>query len=354
MTEPRVALVSPWPPPEGGMAVQARGLRDALVAAGTPVEVVPTNVGLGPLGRIRGVRGVVNLAIFLARLVWTVPRVDVVHVLSASGLTFFLFTAPTVVLARVAGRRLVVNYRGGLAESFLARRGRSAGWFLRRAHRLVVPSGFLEAIFRRHGHAPEIVPNYIDVERFGPRRPADEGPRLLVTRNLEPIYNVGAAIDALAIVRERVADATLWIAGTGSERQALADRAQRLGVADAVHFLGRVPNDEIPMRYATASIALNPTDVDNMPISVLEAFAAGVPVVSTRAGGVPWVVEDGVDGLLVDVGDAAGLAAACLRVLEDPALAERLVDAGRRRVDGFRVERVVEAWQALYRSETRA
>ncbi len=353
MAEPRVALVAPWPPPEGGMAVQARGLRDALVAAGTPVEVVPTNVGLGPIGRVRGLRGIVNLVIFLARLVWTVPRVDVVHVLSASGLTFFLFTAPAVVVGRIAGRRVVVNYRGGLAESFLARRSRSAGWFLRRAHRLVVPSGFLDAIFRRHGHAPEILPNYIDVDRFDapPDRTGD--PRLLVTRNLEPIYNVGLAIDALAIVRKRIAGATLWIAGTGSERDALAARARAAGVGGAVHFLGRVPNDDVPSHYATASIAVNPTNVDNMPISVLEAFAAGVPVVSTRAGGVPFLVDDGVDGLLVDVGDAPALAAACIRVLEDPALAERLVDAGRARVEGFRIARVVEAWQRLYRSEVR-
>jgi len=364
-TEPRIALVAPWPPPLGGMSVQARGLAGALRAAGTRVEVVRTNARLGPIARIKFLRGVVNLAVFLTRLVWTVPRVDVLHVLAASGLTFFVFSAPAIVLGRLTGRRVIVNYRGGLADDFLAARGRWVRPFLRRAHRLVVPSGYLEGIFRRAGYAPEIVPNYVDVDRFtGDPAPApkpepepepepEQGPRIVVTRNLEPIYNVRVAIDATARIRERHPNAELWIAGTGSERAALEARARELGIADAVRFLGRVPNEEIPALYRGAAIALNPTNVDNMPISVLEAFAAGVPVVSTRAGGVPFIVEDEVSGLLADVGDADGLARACVRILDSADLANALRAAGRAASERYRLSAVVEAWRACYREAVR-
>lgn len=346
MSEPRVLLVAPWPPPEGGMSVQARGLARALEAAGTPVTVVPTNVGLGWIGRIRGVRGVINLAIYLARLAWAMPKADVVHILAASGLTFFLFTAPAVALGRIAGRRVVVNYRGGLAESFLASRGRWVRMVLRRAHRLVVPSGFLEAVFSRHGYAPVILPNYIDLGRFAVEGVERRPRRVLVTRNLEPIYNIEGALDAFRRVRERFPDATLCIAGDGSLRASLEAKA-----GDGVEFLGRVDNERIPALYAEAAVTLNPTNVDNMPISILEAYASGTPVVSTDAGGVPFVVKDGETGLLAPVGDAPAMAACLLRVLEDEPLAARLVENARAAVADYALPAVVAAWQSLYREQ---
>ncbi len=337
--DPRVALVAPWPPPEGGMSVQARGLSEALRSAGTEVRVVPTNVGLGLLGRIKGVRGVVNLAIYLVRLVCTVPRVDVVHVLAASGL----------LLLPVHGAR----GRGGPAPATSRDRQlpRRPGRRLPRGARQLgaaVPAP-REGVFTKHGYASEIISNYVDVDRFDVTANPASAPVILVTRNLERIYNVGAAIEAIALIREQHADAELWIAGTGSERASLDARATDLGVFDAVRFLGRVPNEDIPALYAGAAIALNPTNVDNMPISVLEAFASGVPVVSTRAGGVPFIVEDGVSGLLTDVGDARGLADACVRILESSDLADALRAEGRSAVERFGISAVVGAWRACYR-----
>ncbi|MBN2492756.1 MAG: glycosyltransferase family 4 protein [Planctomycetes bacterium] len=349
----RVLLVAPWPPPEGGMAVQARGLAAALRERGVAVVVVPTNVGLGPLARVRGLRGAVNLWVFLVRLLLAVRRVDVVHVLAASGLSFFLFAAPAVLAGRLAGRRVIVNYRGGLAEPFLERRIRWVRPVLARCHRLVVPSAYLEEIFRRHGFAPEVVPNYIALARFAPAAAAREGARILVTRNLEPIYGVAHAIDAFAHVRRRFARAELVIAGTGSERTALEARVRAQDIG-GVTFLGRVANEAIPALYAGADLALNPALVDNMPISVLEAFAAGVAVVSTRAGGVSCLVEDRRTGMLVEPGDVRGLAAAILRLLRRPAHRRALARAGRRHVEAFDLPRVVAAWEAIYREEAAA
>jgi len=111
-------------------------------------------------------------------------------------------------------------------------------------------------------------------------------------------------------------------------------------VAQAVTFTGRVENSEMPRLYQTANIVLNPSLVDNAPISMLEALASGVPVVSTNVGGVPFLVQHEVTALLVPPGDHEAMARASLRLLAEPGLAQRLVRAGQELVSEFAWERV--------------
>jgi glycosyltransferase involved in cell wall biosynthesis len=217
----------------------------------------------------------------------------------------------------------------------------------------VVPSRFLEEIFGRHGLSAEVLPNYVDLGRFAEVAARSGRPRIVVTRNLEPIYRVHDAVEVFRRVRERWPEAELVIAGEGSERPALERRAREVGLT-GLRFLGRVDNARIAEVYQGADVMLNPTGVDNMPVSVLEAFAAGVPVVSTCAGGVPFLVEDGVNGLLADVGDVSGLTALVNRVLGEPSLGAKLASAGRESAAAFALERVTAAWRDLYREECSA
>ena len=129
----------------------------------------------------------------------------------------------------------------------------------------------------------------------------------------------------------------------------LRELAHSLGLAEAVHFPGRVDNADMPALYATADLVLNTSTVDNMPISLLEAFASGVPVVSTDAGGIPDMVDDGITGLLVPVGDVQAMAAAAMRLLQDRALAARLTQAALSRVLAYQWTQVRERWLDTYR-----
>jgi glycosyltransferase involved in cell wall biosynthesis len=138
------------------------------------------------------------------------------------------------------------------------------------------------------------------------------------------------------------------VAGTGPELSALRRLTEQLGIAAAVDFPGRIDNERIGELYSRADLMLNPSTADNMPVSILEALACGVPVVSTRAGGVPDLVVDGDSALLVPVGDAEAMAEAALRALRDPALCERLKAAGLRLVAGFAWPRLRERWRAAY------
>jgi len=345
-----IALVGPLPPPSGGMANQTRQLARLLDGAGVRVVLVQVNPPYAPawIERVRGIRALFRLVPYLFRLWRCAGRVDLVHVMANSGWAWHLFAAPAVWVARLRGKPVLVNYRGGGAEAFLAKQARWVKPTLARAAALVVPSGFLQAVFAAHGIRAEIVPNIVDLTQFQPGGPKNHGPHVVVTRNLEEIYDIPTAIRAFAGLRARHTGARLTIAGSGPCRAALEDLCAELRLAGAVHFTGQLDNERIADLYGTADLLMNPSQVDNMPISLLEAMASGVPVVSTNVGGIPYMVQDGVSALLVPPQNPDALAAAALRVLEDPALAEGLRRAGLESAKAYSWDRVRPRLTSVY------
>lgn len=330
-TAPRsIVLVGPLPPPSGGMANQTRQLAQLLASEGCQVTVVQVNAPYWPawVAPLRGMRALFRLFPFVRRL-WRGTRgAELVHVMANSGWAWHFFAAPAIWIAWLRGVPVIVNYRGGDADAFFARQFRFIRPTLARAGIVVVPSAFLNAIFAKYGVATSIVPNIVNLDAFCPAAALPDKPHLLVTRNLEPIYDVGVVIRAFAIVAGRHADARLTVAGSGPDRAMLERTAAELGVADRVRFTGRVDNTELPALYRAASVVVNASLVDNLPISLLEAMASGVPIATTDVGGIPYVVQDEVTALLVPARDPVAMANAVLRLIEDRPLALRLRAAG--------------------------
>jgi glycosyltransferase involved in cell wall biosynthesis len=331
---PPVLLVAPETPPYGGVALQGQLLRERLAQDGVRYLFLASNLPFaGPLrflDRIRGVRPFLRSALYSWRLWKMLAEVKVLHILACSWLYFFLVVCPAVILGRIRGKRVVLTYHGGEADQFLRRFGSVLAPVFRMADVVTAPSTFLvEVIRRRIGVAVEIVPNLVDCGtfRFRPRTPLR--PKMLVTRHLEKLYDIECVIRAFSAVQNRYPDASLLIAGTGSEE----DRLRKLvaaGNVKNVEFLGYVPFRDLPALYDQCDILLNASRADNFPGSLVEAAAAGLAVVSTAAGGIPHIFENGSSALLAEVGDCAGLAAAVLRVLEDPDLASALITTARR------------------------
>lgn len=348
----RVMLVGPLPPPSGGMAGQCRQLAELLRADGVQVELVQTNAPWRPawVGKVRGLRAVFRLLPYLWRLWATLPHNDVVHVLANSGWAWHLMAAPAVLLARLRGVPVVVNYHGGEADRFFATAPPWVRWTLGLADALVVPSGYLEAVFRRLGFEPRVVPNIVDLARFRPREKSSPpaSPHVIVTRNLESIYDIPTAIRAFSLIRARFPAARLTVAGSGPEADALKALAASLGLADQVAFPGRIDNGNIHALYASADVLLNPSTVDNMPVSLLEAFASGVPVVSTQVGGIPYLARNGENALLVPAGDPRAMADAALAILDDAQFAARLRANGLATVSSFAWPQVRRLWLETY------
>lgn len=323
-------IVGPLPPPSGGMANQTRQLAQRLAEEGFRVTVAQTNAPYRPawIASIRGVRALFRLIPYVRNLWRAVGDAEIVHVMANSGWAWHLFAAPAVGVACLRGRLTIVNYRGGEAEKFFSRQFPLVRPVLARAAAVVVPSAFLQRVFGRRGIRTEIVPNVVDLGRFHPAPRRDARAHVVVARNLEDLYDIPTALRAFARVRARYPDARLTVAGSGPARAALERLALELGLAAAVTFSGRLDNERMAELYHDADLLLNPSRVDNMPISLLEAMASGVPIVTTNVGGIPDMVDDGKTALLVRPGDPEAMAAQALRVLGDERLADALRSAG--------------------------
>lgn len=350
----RLGLVGPLPPPNGGMAMQTLQLARLLADEGLAVELVQTNAPYTPalVGKIKGLRALFRILPYLWRVWRMAGRADVIHLMANSGWSWQLFAAPVIWIGWLRRKPVIVNYRGGEAREYL---GASARWVkpsLARAAQLVVPSGFLREVFSEFGVPATVIPNIIDLETFypSPDSPNESVFTLVITRNLEPIYGLDTAIRALALAREAIPAIQLKIAGSGPQGEELQRLVDRLGLGSAVVFLGRLERQQIVELYHGAHAMLNPSRVDNMPNSVLEALACGLPVISTNVGGVPYIVEDGQTAMLVPRDDAQAMAQAVVKLYSDTTLRSQLRDRGCRTVAQYAWNEVKPQWLALYHS----
>ena len=351
----RVLLVGPSLDILGGQAVQAaRLLAHLRDLPGLEVGFLAVNPRLpGPLRllqRVKYLRTVVTSAAYVASLLREVPRWDVVHAFSASYWSFLLAPLPAMAVAKLYGKRVVLNYRSGEAADHLARAGRTAVPAMRRlADVIAVPSGYLVTVFGRFGLRARSIFNFVDLGGIPWReRAAPPRPHFLSNRNFEPLYNVACVLRAFQRIQAEVPEARLTVAGYGSQDAALRALAGELALRN-VEFTGRVPPERMPALYDAADVYLNAPDIDNMPNSVIEAYAAGLPVVTSDAGGIPYIVRHGETGLMVPRGDDAALAAAALRLLREPELARGLARRAREEcVAKYTWDAVRHEWADLY------
>jgi glycosyltransferase involved in cell wall biosynthesis len=347
----RVLLAAPSLEIVGGQSVQAVRLIEALKnRPELRVELQPINPRLkGPFRALQQVKYVRTLAtetVYACQLFAKCASADVVHVFTAGYSSFFLTFAPLLAATRAIRRPVILNYHDGRAEGHL---GRSplALRLARQADRIVVPSGYLAGIFARFGLEARPIFNIIDASRFSFRERRKVKPYFLHNRGLESHYNPACSLRAFAIVQRKHPDASLVVAHDGPLRGELEALAAALGL-NSVRFLGTVDQDRMAELYDDADIYLMSPRADNMPLSVLECFASGLPLVSTAAGGVPYIVEDGRTGLLVPPNDHQALAAAALRLIEEDGLAFELAKNAFKECQRYQPDRIASEWCAVY------
>jgi glycosyltransferase involved in cell wall biosynthesis len=277
---------------------------------------------------------------------YSVAQVDVY-----SGPAFVWAEVACAVLRR-AGRPYVLTLRGGKLPEFAARNPGRVRRLLRSAAAVTTPSGFLMAEMRPYRGDLLLVPNALDVAAY-PVRTGPPGSRLAWLRSFLEFYNPQLAVQVVARLAPEFPEVSLVMVGPdrgdGSMDRTRALSAE-LGVAERVSFPGGVFKAEVPARLSQADIFLNTTRVDNTPVSVIEAMACGLCVVSTDVGGLSYLVENERDALLVPSDDPEAMTAAVARVLRDPELAARLAANARRKVEGFDWGRVLPEWDRLLRS----
>ena len=353
----RIGLIGPLPPPPGGMANQTRQLSRLLVEEGLHVELVQTNTLYKPswVEQVRGIRALFRLVPYLRALWIAAGRVDLFHVMANSGWSWHLFAAPAIWIGWLRGIPVVLNYRGGEIEEFFERSFHWVRPSLNRVAVVIVPSGYTAEVFRRRGFDVRIVKNIIDTGRFMPtdrrsRLRTTNGPHLLVTRNLEPIYDIHTALHVLQRVSRVYPETRLTVCGSGPDKAALLRLASELGVSNAVTFAGNTDNDSIAELYRSADVLLNTSLADNMPVSVLEALACGVPIVSTNVGGVPYLVMHEKTALLTAPRDDKAMAEAILSLVRNPELSRSLITAGLNQIQDYTWSKVKQSLLPVYDS----
>lgn len=208
------------------------------------------------------------------------------------------------------------------------------------------------SICREYALPPSAVPvvgNGIDLDAFrGPQRrgPRGAGARLLCVARLAPAKNHALLLRTVARLRESGRDVSLTLVGDGPLRGALEERARELGISERVRFAGR--RTDTAAFYRDCDLFVLLSDYEGMPMSIIEAMASGLPVVATRAGGVAELVDDGVNGALVEA-DAAAAAGAIAAICDDPALYARLSAGAVRTSSHYSAEAMMEKYVDLYR-----
>jgi L-malate glycosyltransferase len=348
----RVALVAPSFRYVGGPAVQAdlliRLWRDDPDVEMSLLSIDPPLPGfLAWAANVRGLRTILREPIYLASLWRGIQRADVVHIFSTSYWSFLIAAAPAWLIATLLGRKSLLNHRSGDARDHL-RRFRSGTFVLSRADELVVPSNYLVDVFQEFGLKAVVVPNLVDLSQFHYRERHPLRPRLVCTRGFSACYGVDVVVRAFAEIQRLVPDAKLDLVGEGplesQIRQLVADMK-----LTGVNFAGVASRQKIGECYDQADIFINASSLDNMPVSVIEAFRAGTPVVTSAPESMPWLVEHECTGLLSEVGDERALAANVMRLLQDSALAERLARNAYQQSGKYTWGVVREQWLNVYR-----
>jgi glycosyltransferase involved in cell wall biosynthesis len=253
-------------------------------------------------------------------------------------------------LWRMAARKpYIMTLHGGNLPQFSAAWPRFVRWLLGPAAAVTAPSRYLQVQMAAYRPDLRFIPNgvaaHAPCDRRSPLRPD-----LIWVRSFHGIYNPVLAVRVLALVIADAPDATLTMVGPDKGDGSLAlvrDEAERLGVRAALNVVGPVPKAEVPAWLGRSAIFINTTNIDNTPVSVIEAMACGLAVVSTNVGGLPYLLDHGVDALLVPANDPPAMAAAVRRVLADPSFAAQLSAAAVRKARGFDWSLVTPQWQEL-------
>lgn len=288
----------------------------------------------------------------LGEMLWAVLRYGrreqpvVIDVYSTLG---FYYALACGGLCQWLGIRYYCVLHGGNLPARLQRSPQLCRWLFGKASRLIAPSAYLQAAFQQAGYAAEIIPNFIPLANYSFKERPPLRPRLLWVRAFDATYNPAMAIQVLHTLLQQYPNATLCMVGPDKDgsRAACERLAQELGLTDRVRFTGQLSKQEWIALSADYDIFINTTNFDNTPVSVIEAMALGLPVVSTNVGGIPYLITHEEEGLLVEKDDVAGMTAAIVRLLREEVLATRLAKQAREKAEHFDTERIVAQWKKL-------
>lgn len=249
----------------------------------------------------------------------------------------------------------ILTLHGGNLPTFASRWPRHVRRLLKDSTAVTAPSRFLQEEMRLYLEDIILIPNPLDIDNYKFCLRSVPSPHLVWLRAFHAIYN--PQLTPLVISDSRTSYPEIILTMIGPDKgdgtlQETQRLIEKLGLQKNIEIIPGISKNKVPEYLGNADIFINTTDVDNAPVSVLEAMACGLCVVSTNVGGIPYLLEDGKDALLVPPNDPEAMASAIRRILTEPGLAQRLSLNARKKAEQFDWSVILPQWEALFSEVT--
>lgn len=329
-----ILLVCNYKPSVGGISGQVELLQKHLREEGHSADIFSTKASM------------IRRLLLPIRLRFIAKHYDLLHIHCCSGLGF-LPAVIGITTGRRLKKRLVLTYHGGGGENFFDKHPKLVRHYLTRTDTNIVLSGFLAKVFEKHHLPYTIIPNIIELDESQFRLRETLTPNFICTRAHETLYNIPCILHAFQKVQAELPEATLTLVGSGTEHENIKKLALELNLKN-ITFTGRVHNHEIYHQLDHSDIFLSSPTVDNMPVSILEAMNAGLLVISSRVGGVPYMIKNGSNGLLFESDSPDELAQKMLWAIENQSIAKTIILQAHQYVNQYRWGNIKEKIYVTY------
>ncbi len=249
-------------------------------------------------------------------------------------------------LARVFKLKYIPILHGGNLPSRLKNSSKLCDLIFNHSYQNVAPSNYLKNAFEKKGYETIFIPNVLEINNYKFKKRAEFTPRLLYVRAFDKIYNPQMAVYVLSELLKKNPSAKLCMVGPDKDGslQECKDLALSLNVNESIEFKGLLSKVQWHKLSEEFDVFINTTNLDNTPISVMEAMALGLPVVSTNVGGIPYLIDDNVTGLLVSSNDIEGMTFAIDNIILNTVSTQQLILNARKKVESFDWSHVKQSW----------
>ena len=333
----KILLIANYKPSVGGISGQVELLYKNLLEEGISV-------------RLFSMKHNFFVRLFLPlKLLVIGYKYDVYHIHACSHWGF-LPAIVGIMTGRLLNKKVILTYHGGGAEAFFRKHPILVNYFLRKTDVIIVLSGFIASVFEKHRIPCQIIPNILELDNKNFKKRSVIHPYFISVRTLAPTYNIGCIIEAFETVQKQIPASKLYIVGDGCSRKELEFMVEQKGIKN-ICFCGRVSNSNIYSYLDKADIFISSPVIDNQPMSILEAFNAGLLVISSNVGGVPYMIENGRTGLLFESDNFVELSEKMLWAVENQERVLAIIEEARKKMPYYSWEKMRQKLLGIYKKD---
>lgn len=256
----------------------------------------------------------------------------------------FYYALLTSQISRLFGKKYIPILHGGNLPSRLKKSPYLSNLIFKNSFKNIAPSNYLKTAFEKEGFKVVYIPNTIEIENYKFKERKQFEPKLLWVRAFADIYNPSLAVEVVRVLKEDYPQIQLCMVGPVKDDSFLIvnQLIKDYNLEENIEITGVLPKEEWHKKSTKFDVFINTTNVDNTPVSVIEAMALGLPVVTTNVAGIPYLIKNKIDGVLVDKNNPQQMAEAIKNIIENPDV--NLAINARKKAENFAWKEVRKKW----------